>query len=338
MTGEGTTNAKETVFAKIIKIKNDLVFVGSFLFDNYRTVVMKMGYGGEVEWLRLFGEGEKDHEGQNVAALGDELLVCGCCDGIADPKGGSGWKAYLMKLDANGEKVWEKIFDWGTSACAYSVVTNKEYIYLFGEVRQESGNTDVFLLKLDGQGDVIWEKQFNCGLNVMASGLVIVNDMMIIGGSHKTPEGWKFKHWKVDENGEIIWEKYFDDLCIMHMGTLKDDILLAGQKGVETFLMKMSQNGEMLWGGLFGIGIATSVKASGENILMAGDAVVDGKNRPSFFIVDGQGDIRVQRIFDRDGYFEAVIGIDKGHVLSLQKPKPDNHAVIVVLDDKGDPL
>ena len=332
--------ARETIFTGIVKTGDDLAFTGSFLYDNYRTVVMKMGYGGEMEWIKLFGEGDVDHEGHNITAIDSGILVCGCRDGLADPSGGKDWKAYVMKLDMDGEIVWEKRFELGISACAYSVLADNDYIYLFGEARQDPKGTGFFLLKLDGLGDLIWEKQFQGGKNAIASGLALVDDGLMIGGSHKPTDSWKFNYWMVDKDGQIIWERFFDDICIMDMapGPGKDSVLMTGSKGMETFLMRMGPEGEMMWGGLFGIGIGISVRPNGNDIVMAGDAVVEGKNRPSFFIVDELGKVKEQRFFQKDGYFEAVVVIDKGYVLSLQKPKPDHHAEIVILDEKGDPL
>ncbi len=87
-------------------------------------MLIKLNYEEELEWFKLFG-GKNDWEGHSVAKANNGYLIGGAVEGIATPDGGKSWKAYLAKIDGNGNKIWERKYRILGNECVYSITPLK---------------------------------------------------------------------------------------------------------------------------------------------------------------------------------------------------------------------
>ena len=101
------TFGKETVPVAGISTEDGILIIGSVRNENYKIMLLKLNYEGELKWVKFYG-GKNDWEGHSIAKVNDGYLIGGAVEGITTPEGGKSWKAYLAKVDENGDKIWEK--------------------------------------------------------------------------------------------------------------------------------------------------------------------------------------------------------------------------------------
>jgi len=68
---------------------------------------------------------------------------------------GTSMDGYVLKLDANGNKVWGKTFGGNKDDLFYSVEQTKDGGYVFAGWTQSfgAGQTDVYIIKTDAEGN-----------------------------------------------------------------------------------------------------------------------------------------------------------------------------------------
>uniref|UniRef100_A0A7C3RMA6 Lipoprotein n=1 Tax=Dictyoglomus thermophilum TaxID=14 RepID=A0A7C3RMA6_DICTH len=98
--------------------------------------------------------------------------------------GAGGSDAYILKLDANGNKLWEKFYGGSADDIIYSILQLDDGSYIgVGETySMGEGNADFYVLKLKQDGDADWVKSFG-GINAdIANSIAKLNDGYILAG------------------------------------------------------------------------------------------------------------------------------------------------------------
>jgi hypothetical protein len=123
------------------------------------VLLVKTDADGNKVWDRAFGGTATDEEGYSVRQTSDGGYVV---TGNITPQGSDYDDVWLIKTDADGNKVWDRAFggifiDDGfcvqqTSDGGY-VITGDAWSY-------GTGNYDVWLIKTDASGNEIWDRTF----------------------------------------------------------------------------------------------------------------------------------------------------------------------------------
>lgn len=130
---------------------------------------------------------------------------------------------WVVKVDENGTKLWEKNYGGTQPDEAFSIVkTNDNNFLIAGNSRstdvnlsQNSGSSDIWLIKINTEGVLLWEKTYG-GSNFEIANKIIKSKQegfYMVGSSRSADfevtknEGNK-DVWiiKVDENGTLLWE------------------------------------------------------------------------------------------------------------------------------------
>jgi gliding motility-associated-like protein len=134
--------------------------------------LIKMNKNGEIIWDKTYGGAGLD-EVTDIQEVADGSLFLACnsqSDSTADKtsNGFGGYDYWLIKVDANGRKIWDKTFGGGSTDLLREVDQNKTgYILLAGlsnsvvsgnKEEPSKGALDFWLLYLDENGNKIWEK------------------------------------------------------------------------------------------------------------------------------------------------------------------------------------
>jgi hypothetical protein len=123
---------------------------------------------------------------------------------------------WLIKTDANGNKVWDRIFGGLGNDIGYSVQQTHDGGYIITGSTESfgAGSQDLWLIKTDSYGNEIWDKSFdgsgwNEGKSVQQTsegGYIISGSAYSYSSGGKNGVVWLIK---TDTNGNKIWDKTF---------------------------------------------------------------------------------------------------------------------------------
>jgi len=307
--------------------------VGSIKNRNYRVLVSRISKMLEPTWKETYGEEPKDFEGQGIVPYEDGYLICGCSEGYASESGGKDWKAYLLKISKNGDKIWEKSYRIMGNECAYSIVTGGG-ILLFGGT-SSSSREHFFLLKTDNLGDIVWQKILGKGEDSIPGGIILTGTDYILAGSLRRNEEWHLYLSKVDNDGVTKWEKTFKDKFVLDICKVNDGIAMTGKKGDDIFLIKIDNEGQTIWEKTFDKGCGVTLEEIGAKLLIGGDVEKDGMCKPVLFKTNHDGILEWQRIYETEGFIETMLEIRGGYILVRHGLTPREHTEIIEVDEEG---
>jgi hypothetical protein len=127
--------------------------------NNYDdTAVAKFDDNGNIIWQKTYGASRTDW-GMVHQISDEEYFITSSTYSFST---GTGMDAWLLKLDTNGDILWQRIYDAGYYDCGInSILKTSDGGYLVGGSNTyELGNKNLWLLKLADNGDIIWEKSY----------------------------------------------------------------------------------------------------------------------------------------------------------------------------------
>jgi hypothetical protein len=214
---------------------------------------------------------------------------------------------WLIKTDANGKKVWDKIFGGSHNDIGYSVqqTTDGGYIVTGSTESFGAGSQDLWLIKTDANGNQIWNKTFggprsDWGRSVQQTtdgGYIIAGSMYSYNAAHLSQMVWLIK---TDANGNQIWNKTFggprDDWGNCVQQTTDGGYIITG--ATESFgedsnsaiwLIKTDDSGNEIWDRTFsgpGDAVGYSVQRTSDNgYIIGGSKVPYGKNTGELWLI-----------------------------------------------------
>ncbi len=162
----------------------------------------------EAGWMRTYG-GTASDDAYFVRQTSDGgYIVAG-----QTPSFGAGdMDAWLLKLDGEGDIVWQKTYGGTDFDSAYSVQQTSDGGYIVGGQTRSfgAGDQDVWVLKLSANGDMTWQKTYggtafdfpNLVQQTSDGGFIVVGGTRSFGAGDQ--DAWVLK---LDENGSVTWQK-----------------------------------------------------------------------------------------------------------------------------------
>ena len=198
-------------------------------------------------------------------------LLAGYTDakGKPAPKGGDrkagargGTNGWLVRLDANGNKLWEKFYggakDDRIEALLHTV--DGGYIAVGATRSKGKGDWDFWVLRLDANAELLWEKVYGGSGADIARGVVALRDggFAIAGttaskSKDNSPRAWIIK---IDAKGKKIWERVIGEGRGVRVNALaltgEGGFILAGsnarsKRGANFWVARLSPSGKRLW-------------------------------------------------------------------------------------------
>lgn len=219
--------------------------------------------------------------------------------------------AWVVKVSADGELLWQKCLGGMDSEIAYSIKKfGDDYIvagYTFSsdyDVSEQKGEGDVWLLRLNETGEIIWEETFGGTSFEQANSLLIDNEnnIIVLGSTESNDLDVSSNYgdsdvWviKVSPSGELLWEKTYggtgedtgmeitstaDNTYAIIGSSYSNDGLVSGNHGDSDYwVIEIDENGDLLWQGCFG----GSELDKGNDILASedGSLVLSGVSKTS---------------------------------------------------------
>lgn len=128
--------------------------------------------------------------------------------------------AYLLKIGASGNKIWDSTLSYDTVGVyrdrIFSVLQTSDGGYIAAGETMGRGpvyDMDFYVVKTDANGVKVWEKAYEGDSNEQARSIQLTNDGgYIIAGMKYTSydKRWDFYLVKIDANGNKLWDNTFN--------------------------------------------------------------------------------------------------------------------------------
>src|ERR1019366_7051661 len=115
--------------------------------------VIKADTGGNIIWQKTYGKAYNDQFWSMQVTADGGAVLAGCSYGIDSTKS----RAYIVKIDNNGQQQWESFY--GNSVCAsarYINTTADGGFIVTGDIKPMCNNQGLVLLfKMDSNGTIL---------------------------------------------------------------------------------------------------------------------------------------------------------------------------------------
>jgi hypothetical protein len=236
-----------------------LTYSFNLMLPSGKLWVLKLDAGGNVSWQRIVGAANGSGEAHAVRPTVDGGFIVA---GNTTAFGAGGSDAWLLRLNANGDVVWQRTYGGTNSDFFYAVQATAEggfiaagSTYSFG-----AGEGNAWVVKLDAVGNVIWQKMYGYGgtshesINSLSSapdGGYIVAGLTWRGST----SGWDAWALKLDAGGSVVWQKAYggseDDGANSVQPTLDGGYFVAGNtnsfgaRGRNAWALKLDADGDI---------------------------------------------------------------------------------------------
>lgn len=225
--------------------------------------VIKLDSNLTRTWEKTFG-GEEQDECSTVQVCSDKgYLLAGSTNSF----GAGGKDFWTIKLDEQGNKIWDKTFGGEGNDVALSAQQTEDEGYVVAGYTDSfgAGNNDFWIVKTDKQGNKIWDKTFG-GIDYDQSfSIQETKDggYITAGYSFSYGAGWS-DVWviKLDKDGNKIWDKTYgdkgDEWAYSIKETYDDGYIIAGwtdSSGAgrnDIWVIKIDKDGKKIWDKTFG--------------------------------------------------------------------------------------
>lgn len=178
------------------------------LKDKWLLWVSRFDGQGNQVWTKSYGGKQFDHGGGVVALADGSFAVLG----ITQSKGAGSNDLWLLKIDADGNKVWDRTFGGPKADLGQSLhATADGSLVVIGHTGSKgAGEADGWIMKLTADGDLIWEKTIGTpGYEWLMDGAVLKDGSIVALGSTRPKEGGKKSAFiaRLDKDGAVLWQQ-----------------------------------------------------------------------------------------------------------------------------------
>lgn len=186
-------------------------------YDGYagrsNIYLTKVDAAGSLVWSKTFGGQANLITSGGVPAEDGGFVVVASLLRFPEP----GDDLYLLKVDKNGQKVWERTWEEGTTA-AYDLIRTADDQYLIAASVGPANDTaralaDFLFIKVDQDGKDVWVSQFG-DANMVDHPISVIQTA---DGGYMAAGTW-IKDWsgrfigaisitKIDPDGKLVWKK-----------------------------------------------------------------------------------------------------------------------------------
>lgn len=308
-------NSFDTVYDQKQTLDGGYILIGSTnstdipnFHNNQEILILKINSLGILLWQKSIG-GSFNESSSNIIVTSDNgYLISGYTSSndfdFTLNNGNS--DSFLMKLDQNGNILWQKTYGGSNFDNAMNVLETNDGGYILGgtsnsidgDVLLNNGDNDFWLLKINNLGTILWQRNFGGNGYDSLNNLIKTSD----GGYIMTGETYSTNlpsyHnagdvlvIKTDSLGNLIWQKCFGgsnwDYGSKVIETSDGNLLIGGSTRSSNFdvtfnhggffdfwVFKINQNGILIWqktyGGSNGEQLTSIIETNDGNYLACG--------------------------------------------------------------------
>ncbi len=190
--------------------------------------VVKLDASGGIIWETNLGGSDYDHAYSIQQTTDGGYIVAGTSesnDGDVGENNG-GYDYWIVKLDANGDLVWENNLGGSINESAKSIQQTTDGGYIVagssesndGDIGENNGGYDYWIVKLDTSGGLVWETNLGGSSDDYVESIQqTIDGGYIVAGRSLSNDGdvggnnGEYDYWivKLDTNGDLVWENNF---------------------------------------------------------------------------------------------------------------------------------
>lgn len=225
------------------------------------VLLRKTDKNGNLTWEKTFGGLENDFALSAINTSDGGYVFTGSTESFG-PNIFS--DVYLVKVDGNGNLVWETTFGREKNDRGNSVIELSDGGFLItgstdSIITNVTGLTDVYLIKTDNSGNLIWEKQFGGAGIEHGNSVVETSDggYMITGFSARSGRSAEIYVIKTDHGGNLVFEKTLGgvgyDYGSEMIKSSNGNYIIAGYTSSsgaglsDIYLMEIDNSGNLVW-------------------------------------------------------------------------------------------
>ena len=212
-------STKEDIGKKIEISGNDrYIIVGSTkAIDNWSDMwVIMVEQDGEKIWEKFFGGPHIDWGEAICSATTNFFYIVGTTYSFGNGNG----DVWIVKMDINGNKIWDKTFGGALWDGAEDCCSEDGNCVIAGWTASfAQGKQDAYIIKVSNNGELIWEKSFGGEMDDFANAVCATKDNgYIVVGAKELKQNKEKNVWilKITGNGKKVWENSF--------GGIKSDV------------------------------------------------------------------------------------------------------------------
>jgi hypothetical protein len=229
-------------------------YTSSFGVENWDIYVIKLDANGNKVWEKTFGGSGWD-DAYSIQQTDDGGYIVA---GVTYSFGTGGYDVYIIKLDANGNKLWETTYGGSIDDYAFSIQQTTDGGYIVAGYTNSfgAGKSDIYIIKLDSKGNKIWQKIYGGSEDDVASSIQQTTDrgFVVAGYTESFGAGRRDVYViKLDAYGNKIWEKTFGgsdwDCAYSIQQTSDGGYIVAGETNsfgagdYNVYVIKFDENG-----------------------------------------------------------------------------------------------
>ncbi|MCP4583730.1 MAG: T9SS type A sorting domain-containing protein [candidate division Zixibacteria bacterium] len=263
------------------------------------TLMVSSALAQDTLWTRTYG-GSRDEVARSIYPTSDGGSVIA---GVSNSADRDGTDFYLIKTDADGEIDWSQSYGNDSNEDAHSVIQASDGGYIMAGNSQQYGRAinEIYLVKTNALGHLEWDRTYTPGeqshLGLSACSILELGDggYLIAGSAIQFgPVYGRFVLIRTDSSGDSLWSRTYAGSnfgawasCLIE--TTDGNFIISGRNGFESYLTKISDDGDVLWYQSYLLGsrsIASSIaQADDGGFIIAGTFLYSGEVQSDIYIM-----------------------------------------------------
>ncbi|MDF2833913.1 T9SS type A sorting domain-containing protein [Chryseobacterium indoltheticum] len=182
-------------------------------------------YSQEVAWQKDIKSSTQDFLSQVTTTIDQQYLITGSSIQTkkltSENKNNNGYDFHVVKLNQQGEEVWEKYFSGENHDFLSSTIATQEGGFLlagtsysgksFDKKQDSKGGSDIWLIRINEFGDELWQKTIGTSQDEEARSVIQTADFgfMVAGNIQNAANGFGSKDvtvTRLDKSGKVLSE------------------------------------------------------------------------------------------------------------------------------------
>lgn len=225
--------------------------------NDYKLLLVKTDAAGDVIWSKSYGGNKRDDGSDIIQARDGGFLLLGNTSSF----GSAEENIYLVKLDKDGNQLWQKTFGKIGNNRGTDIIVNRNGGYVFtGIMETSTGLNDLVIIAIDETGNLLWQHTYGGSGYEKGTRVIQTYDggFMICGSSRPSREQEDDSYLvKTNAKGIIEWTRTYknhkSDGAFSIKQTYDGNYIVCGYTfcpdggGPGSYLMKIDAFGNPLW-------------------------------------------------------------------------------------------